>query len=245
MAMISRRGFLAGVLSSLAVAALGCARGPASPTEKVAAAAATAAAVEPAGGRPSAASAASTPAQPTATPTLVPPKPTVTPTPPPPTPTPVVRGTPMTLEIPKIGVSAPIVPVKTTPDGDLASPDSWDVVGWFVGGPRPGDPGNALITGHRDFANGPGGRPTTAVFWDLGKVNPGDQIVVKTDKGETLPFKVESTNLYDKDNAPVEQILGYQLGRVITVISCEGQFIPATRDYTQRRIVRARLALPS
>src|SRR5581483_108451 len=115
--------------------------------------------------------------------------PTVTPTPPPPTPTPVVRGTPTTLEIPKIGVSAPIVPVKTTPDGDLASPDSWDVVGWFVGGPRPGDPGNALITGHRDFANGPGGRPTTAVFWDLGKVNPGDQIVVKTDKGETLPFK--------------------------------------------------------
>jgi sortase (surface protein transpeptidase) len=237
----TRRRFLGATLAAAALGAVACSRAP-SPSATVAAAAATAAAQSPAA-RPAAPDAASpTPAGPTATPTLVPPRPTVTPLPPTPTPTPVVRGTPQTFEIPKIGVSAPVVAVKTSPDGALGSPDRPDVVGWFVGGPRPGDPGNALITGHRDFANN--GHPVTAVFWDLGKLGPGDQIVVTTDRGESLPFQVESTNLYDRANAPVDQILGYQIGRVVTIISCEGTFIPAERDYTERRIVRARLAMP-
>lgn len=145
---------------------------------------------------------------------------------------------PQTFEIPKIGVSAPLVPVKTTASGDLEAPPGPDIVGWWAAGPRPGDPGNALVTGHVDTAGPP---PRAAIFWRLRELNAGDQFFVKTDKGERLPFTVESTKLYNRINAPVEQIMGFQIGRVVTVISCEGVF--AQGDYSDRRIVRARLAV--
>jgi sortase A len=152
----------------------------------------------------------------------------------------VFTGTPKQVEMAKIGVNAPIVPVKTTPEGDLEAPPGPDVIGWFMGGPRPGDPGNALVTGHVDWAGPP---PRPAVFWRLKELNAGEEFFVVTDKNERLPFKVEWTRIFQRNNAPVEQILGFQIGRVLTVITCEGQFISSERDYTERRVVRAKLAI--
>lgn len=235
-----------GGFALLALGAVGCAGAPATNAPSLAA---TAAALQPSTPVPAGAAIAAAVAAPmasatldvpTPTPTLVPPKPTVTPTPVPPTPTPVVRGKPQEVEIPKLAITAPVVGVKTTPEGDLGNPEGPDLVGWWMGGPRPGDPGNAVLTGHLDWA-GPPAR--AAVFWRLKELSSGDKIVVKTDQGERVPFVVEWTKVFSRDSAPVEQLLGFQIGRVITVITCEGQFIPSERDYTERRIVRAKLAM--
>src|SRR5215470_16782357 len=137
---------------------------------------------------------------------------------PPPTATPVVAPPPRQLEIPRIGLTAPIVGVGTTAVGDLDAPAGPHEVGWFVGGPRPSEPGNALLTGHLDFHTGELG-----VFWRLKELAPGDDILVDTERG-TLRFQVENSWLYERDSAPVEQILGFQIGRVITILTCEGRF---------------------
>ncbi len=111
-------------------------------------------------------------------------------------------------------------------------------VGWFLGSPRPGDPGNAILTGHLDW-HGPPPRP--AVFWRLKELAPGDDLQVRTARGP-LHFTVESTTLYDRNKAPIEQILGFAMGKIITIVTCEGQFITGEHDYTHRRVIRARLA---
>ncbi|MBM4416720.1 MAG: class F sortase [Chloroflexi bacterium] len=140
------------------------------------------------------------------------------------------------MEIPRIGVSADIRGLGTLPSGELAVPDGPRDVGWFAGGPVPGDPGNAILTGHLDWRTGEIG-----VFWRLRELAVGDPIFVRNDR-ERLTFVVESSKLYGRLDAPVGEILGFAIGRVITVITCEGDFIAAERDYTHRRVVRARLA---
>ncbi|HEY3111597.1 MAG TPA: class F sortase [Chloroflexota bacterium] len=240
---VTRRTLLGGLLGAAGIAAVGCGRTPAGATTPEASASPLAGSRIGAG-TPSAAAlaqaVAQTPSGPTPTSTIVPPKPTVTPTPRPPTATPVVAPPPQQLEIPKIGLTAAIVGVGTKPSGELDSPTTPREVGWFVGGPRPSEPGNALLTGHLDFHTGELG-----VFWRLKELAPGDEILVKTERGP-LRFQVENSWLYDRDTAPVDRILGFQVGRVITILTCEGKFTPyqgrVGGDYSQRRVVRARFA---
>ena len=79
------------------------------------------------------------------------PSPEVTPTPP------VNIAADAHLVIPKIGVDAPVEPVHVEADGALGVPtrNQWDGVGWYQGGPIPGQRGSAIIDGHLD-------RPHTA-----------------------------------------------------------------------------------
>src|SRR6266536_3933051 len=147
--VMTRRVLMRAGLGALAAGLLACSRARSAatpvdpPAATAAAAAATVAALKPAAGPAlSPNEPVATPIPPSPTPTLVPPRPTVTPTPIPPSPTPVFTVMPQTFEIPKIGVSAPLVPVKTTASGDLEAPPGPDIVGWWGAGPRPGDPGN-------------------------------------------------------------------------------------------------------
>ena len=243
----TRRALLLGLGATGFLSACGAAAPATTPTSAAPALAATAAALGrdaagPAGTPVAAARSAAPNAEtaaglPTPTPTLIPPKPTVTPTPKPVVPTATPSAAPRTIEISKIGVNAPIKPVGTKATGEMDEPDGPFDVAWFKGSPVPGDPGNAVLTGHLDWRGPP---PRPAVFWELKRLAPGDEIVVRTERGP-LTFRVESSVLYETRNAPVEQILGWAMGKVITIVTCEGTFIPEGRDYTHRRVVRARL----
>jgi sortase (surface protein transpeptidase) len=83
---------------------------------------------------------------------------------------------PTRLKIPAINVDAPINPAGLTEDGDMAVPNDIISTGWFERGYMPGEPGNSVIAGHVDGKNGP------AVFYDIGKLKNGDEVLelVKT-----------------------------------------------------------------
>lgn len=190
----------------------------------------------------------------TSSPTLtVTPTPTATSTPTPtatftPTPTPTATFTststatstrvsqPSRLIIPAIRLDAPIVEVGLEPDGALGAPSDPLAVGWYAYGPRPGELGNALLTGHVDNRY-----IGAAVFWGLKNLAPGDDIFVVTADGSGLRFVVEDSRLYDKDTQELGDVFGPTREPAITAISCEGFFDRVTRDYSHRRVVRAYL----
>jgi len=130
-----------------------------------------------------------------------------------------------------------MVPVGLEPDGTLGSPRDPLVVGWYALGPRPGEPGNALLTGHVDNRY-----IGAAVFWFLRELGPGDDIFVETEEGKRLHFVVVDSRLYEKDTTQLGEVFGPTREPSITAISCEGTFDRTTRDYSHRRVVRARLA---
>ena len=108
------------------------------------------------------------------------------------------RATPMPVrvEIPSIGVTSSLDRLGRAPDGTVEVPSDWEVAGWYAPGPRPGDPGSAVILGHVDSKRGP------AVFYRLPQLRRGDQIKVVRADGSSVRFIVERTAQYPKDRFP-------------------------------------------
>ncbi|HET7518207.1 MAG TPA: sortase [Actinomycetes bacterium] len=81
--------------------------------------------------------------------------------------------------MPAAGVKARVVPVGLRPDRTMEVP-AVDRAGWYEPGPRPGEPGPAVIVGHVDSRSGP------AVFFRLHQLRRGDRIVVGQAEGGRL-----------------------------------------------------------
>ena len=141
-------------------------------------------------------------------------------------------GVPARLRIPRIKVNAPIVGVGLLRDGELEAPQDPDQVGWFRLGPRPGEVGNALLDGHRDWIS-------TAVFYDLDKLEKGDEVVVVDANGEERHFLVDWKELVPAEGAPLARLVGPTEVASLTLISCGGRFDRAAKEYTHRWVVRA------
>jgi LPXTG-site transpeptidase (sortase) family protein len=200
---------------------------------------------------------APTPA-PTPVPTLVPtpvetPAPTPIPAPPPtpvPTPEPVPEPTPVPTPVPvspdlvltkeeflwgrlyisKIGVVASFEERGMDDNGVMEDPSGSDKVGWYNFMPLPNEGKNVFLAGHLQF----GGSP--AVFWKLGELEPGDEVVIWA-AGVEFHYSIVSKDLRTKDDAlysvtdPVDT-------EVVTLMTCAGAFIPEAGDYSHRWILR-------
>lgn len=98
------------------------------------------------------------------------------------------RGGPQEIHIPRLGVRARMVPVQARGDVLLPPPDP-AVVGWWVGGARPGaERGAAVVTGHTVSTGG-------GVFDGLGALRAGDVVTVRTGDG-VLRHRVASVTTY-------------------------------------------------
>ena len=113
----------------------------------------------------------------------------------PPKPTPMQGGgieAPFALRIPRIGVDALVMPIKSNEEGILQPPRNISVAGWWSDGAAPGEPqGSAVLVGHA-VTNKSGG-----VFDDLGSLSRGDAIEVKG-LHSTLTYRVKSIEVLSK-----------------------------------------------
>jgi Sortase domain len=142
---------------------------------------------------------------------------------------------PVRLQIPAIDVSTPLVKLGRLPDGSLEVPKDWDTAGWYDKGPRPGQPGPAVILGHVDSKTGP------AVFYQLRALRPGDTVRVGLADGRTLVFQVQRIQRYPKDEFPTEAVYFPTLNRELRLITCGGEFDYARHSYLDNIVVYATL----
>ncbi|GAA1973004.1 hypothetical protein GCM10009798_37770 [Nocardioides panacihumi] len=100
-------------------------------------------------------------------------------------------GSPRSLRLPTLGVTAPVVPVRA-PGRTLIPPSDPATLGWWADGARPGAPrGSVLIAGHTVHGAGKG------ALEDIGRLTPGAPVVVTT-AGSTLRYVVERVQVFDK-----------------------------------------------
>jgi sortase (surface protein transpeptidase) len=142
---------------------------------------------------------------------------------------------PARLQIPAIGVSTPLVRLGRLPDGSIEVPHAWNTAGWYDQGPRPGQPGPAVILVHVDSKTGP------AVFYRLRDLRPGDVVRVGLTNGRTLIFRVQRTERYPKDKFPTEAVYFPTLDRELRLITCGGDFDYAKGSYVDNIVVYATL----
>jgi hypothetical protein len=143
---------------------------------------------------------------------------------------------PVRLQIPAINVSTSLVKLGRLPDGSLEVPKDWDTAGWYDKGPRPGQPGPAVILGHVDSKTGP------AVFYQLRALRPGDTVRVGLADGRMLVFRVQRVQRYPKDKFPTEAVYFPTLNRELRLITCGGEFDYAAGSYRDNIVAYATLA---
>jgi hypothetical protein len=143
---------------------------------------------------------------------------------------------PVEVEIPTIGVRSDLVGLDIDDDRRLGVPSDAAQAGWYVRSPRPGEVGAAVIAGHVDSRRGPG------VFWRLRDLVPEDRIVVRREDGSEVGFVIDRVEQWPKDRFPTEAVYREAGGSELRVITCAGDFDPATRSYPDNLIVFAKLA---
>jgi len=145
---------------------------------------------------------------------------------------PVVDSTPVRLVIRAIGVDARIESRGLDPDRNLATPNDYRDVAWYNLGPRPGEPGNAVMNGHVNWWTG------DAVFTHLSRLRAGDLVeIVRADR-TTVTFQVTSTRTVDP-GARIAALFAPGDRSTITLITCSGIWNPLTRTDSRRLLVSA------
>lgn len=142
---------------------------------------------------------------------------------------------PVTIRIPGIALSAPIVKTGLEANGALHVPSSPDLTGWYELGPKPGEVGPAVITGHLDSASGPG------VFFNLHKTKPGDEVDIVRDDGSIAVFKIDKLESYPQNNFATQKVYGAIATAGLRIITCSGVYSKTSGHYSDDLVVYATL----
>jgi len=144
---------------------------------------------------------------------------------------------PLLLRIGVLDVTAPVVPVGLLPGGGMEVPDDVSVVGWYAVDGRiigPGDPGTAVLAGHRDSRRtGPG------ALHALARVVEGDTIGVLHADGTVSDWQVTEILTTPRDALPVAELFTDSGAARLAVVTCGGWFNVLTRSYSHNTIVIA------
>lgn len=140
---------------------------------------------------------------------------------------------PVRVRIPAIGVDSAIIDITINKAGQLIPPDTTDVVGWYLGGPAPGDTGPALLAAHVDSHLGPG------VFYRLVELRAGDLVTVDRADHTSVRFRVASLARVPKSDFPTNGVYAPEPVPQLRLITCGGAFDRSARSYRDNIIVDA------
>ncbi|MFE6826119.1 class F sortase [Streptomyces sp. NPDC057690] len=157
----------------------------------------------------------------------------------PPAAKPLGQALPQRIDIPDLGVQAPVVARGLDTAGGIDPPpfDQAGVVGWYAAGAKPGARGTALLVGHVDTETRP------AVFYKLSTLKAGETVRVVRDDGKVAEFTVDDVEVVRRDRFDARRAYGpRQPDRAeLRLITCGGTFDRVSRSYTANVIVSAYL----
>jgi hypothetical protein len=140
---------------------------------------------------------------------------------------------PVRLRIPSIDVDSGLEDLGRAADQSIEVPRQPSSAGWWAGGPRPGQVGPAVILGHVDSKTGP------AVFFRLGELGAGAEVLVERTDGTTARFLVTRLARYQKSEFPSELVYYPTLEPELRLVTCGGPFDPSTGHYRDNLVVFA------
>ena len=152
---------------------------------------------------------------------------------------PLAAARPQRIDIPALGVQAPVVNRGLDSRGAIDPPpyDQPGVVGWYGSGATPGAPGAALMVGHVDTRSRP------AVFYKLSSLKAGETIRVVRADGKVAEFTVDDVRVLPRDHFDARAAYGPRKpGRAeLRLLTCGGAFDRTRNTYTANVVVSAYL----
>ncbi|WP_405459383.1 class F sortase [Streptomyces sp. NBC_00101] len=152
---------------------------------------------------------------------------------------PLDASAPREVEIPSVGIDAPVV--GRGPDGagavDPPPIESAGAVGWYDGGTEPGAAGAALLVGRAGTETEP------AVFHGLSAARPGARVRVVRADGTVAEFTVDDVRVLTRERFDARKAYGPRRdGRAeLRLITRGGAYDRAAHAYTAHVVVSAYL----
>jgi hypothetical protein len=146
---------------------------------------------------------------------------------------------PVLLNIEALGVRAAIARVGVQPDGGMEIPDDIRTVGWYATEHRrvsPGDPGVAVIAGHRDSRSQGRG-----ALHDLADLAQDTTIHIVHADGQVTFWRVTDVLSTPREELPGDLLFSREGAPRLAVVTCGGRFDTRTRSYSHNTIVLAHL----
>ena len=140
---------------------------------------------------------------------------------------------PARIRIPALEVDAKVEKLGLQKDGAIAVPATTDIAGWYEYGPRPGQPGPAVILGHVDSTAGPG------IFFDLYRARPGTTIQVDRADGSSAAFRITQVTKVPKVQFPTDLVYAPTLDPTLRLVTCGGSFDRSRGSYRDNVIAFA------
>lgn len=145
---------------------------------------------------------------------------------------PAPLGMPVSLRIPAIRVDAVVEAVGLATDGSIGIPALPLETAWYDQGPRPGEVGSAVISGHVNWWGG-----LDAVFAHLHSLVPGDKVLVRDENGTVVSFVVRETRTYGATDSAVDIFQTNDGISRLNLITCIGTWDKRTQQYSNRLVV--------
>ena len=144
---------------------------------------------------------------------------------------------PVAISAASVSLEAAVVPVGLNNDGSVEIPPDVDVTGWYRYGGRPGERGPTVVVGHVDAVGQGAGAFSLLVYLEV-----GTEVAVTMSDGRVHRFVVDARRSYDKHALPVATLFG--TGSGLRLVTCGGDFDPATGSYSSNVVVYAHELTP-
>lgn len=121
-------------------------------------------------------------------------------------------------------------------DGAIKTPRTTSDTGWFNGSSKPGDTvGASLIVGHVS------GLTTGGVFYNLYRMENGDEIIVEMGDGTKYTYRVVAKEEVPLDGIDMNNYLvSHDVDKPgLTLMTCAGEYNPVTKTFDNRLAVFA------
>ncbi|OLR24672.1 class F sortase [Bacillus cereus] len=141
-----------------------------------------------------------------------------------------ISSLPVKLTFQRTQVTVNILPVGLDKDGRMIVKDGLETASWYQQSAIPGNQGNALIAGHRDWKGVLGG------FQYLETIQKNEKVLIQYEDKEIRTFQVVEKNVYPMNEVP-EEAMNIQGESRVTLITCTGKFIREKGGYQSRIIV--------
>jgi LPXTG-site transpeptidase (sortase) family protein len=141
---------------------------------------------------------------------------------------------PERLDIPSLDLSAPLMKLGLTGDGEVELPpyEKPKTAGWFRHSAVPGEEGASVIIGHVDTKTAP------AVFYRLRDLRKGQVVRVRRSDGKAVEYRVDAVEQVDKNRFPTRKVY---VDEGLRLVTCGGAFDWAKHEYRDNVIVYASL----
>jgi len=140
----------------------------------------------------------------------------------------------MYLSIPKLLINTPIEEKSSAVNEEIATPQDSVNIAWFKNGKKPGEVGNAILSGFTS------GGSTSGILTGLDRLKAGDEIKVMFKSNNNIVYKIIDIKRFKQGEEIPEDVLKKEDGKYLSLFAVSGSGVTPINAGRDRMLIIAK-----